>query len=337
MTAVGVFGLSLVLCSAAVSLILVLPVVVAAESLSRYPSSVARRFWLVVNVLPLLAGLALTVAAFATQSGEITASPHQAAVRPHLCVQRMAALPDAPFRLRLYALMACGLLVYALVRFVVTLLASRSAERLAHKLVPPAVSAAQTPVLTIESADSDCFSLGLARPVVIMTTGLRAVLDEPEIEAVLAHEQCHVRQRDNPMELLVRLASDPLVWLPVTHYYLHALRGAVEQTCDAESAQAHSVPTVIAALRKMEAVKKARQLKLRGDLAQLRPTFPGYANPEQRVRALSDEQYPSLALPLYVVIGLEALVLVGVLAWLARPLHDTLYCAVHTLLGVLRL
>lgn len=335
MTAVAVFSLMLILSSAAVSLALVLSVVVAAESLSNYSPSVARRFWLIASALPLLAGLALTIIAFAIPSSDITATPHQAAVRPHLCLLTLTTQPDALFRFRLYTLMACGLLAYALVRFVVSLLASRSAERLAHKLVP-AASAEQPPVLTLDSTDSDCFSLGVFRPVVVMTSGLRDVLAEPEIEAVLAHERCHVRHRDNPMELLVRLGTDPLVWLPTTHYYLHSLRAAVERTCDAESAAAHSAETLISALRKMETVKKARQLKLQGDLAQLRPTFPGYANPERRVGALSGEQYASVALPLAVIVALEAAVMVGVLLGFARPLHDTLYCAVHALLGVLQ-
>lgn len=339
MAAVAVFSLILVLCSAAVSLILVLPVVVAAESLANHPPHAARRFWLIANLLPLAGGFVLTCVAFLSQYGDITATPHQASIRPHLCLLQLSTLPDAVFRFRLYALMASGLLVYALVRFVLSFLASRSAERLAHRLVEMngEATSSQPPVLTTSSTDNDCYSLGVSSPVIVMTSGLREVLGGLEVEAVLAHERCHVRKRDNLLELVARLVTDSLVWLPTTHYYLHALRAAVEQTCDAESAQIHSAPVLISALMKMEAVKKARQLKLRGDLAQLRPTFPGYANPHKRISALSGEAFASVALPLRVIVGLETLALAGILVWLARPLHDTLYCAVNTLLTVLQI
>lgn len=337
MTAVAAFSLIFVSCSAAVSLLIALPAAVAAESLANHPPALARRFWLVVTLLPPVVGLMLTVAAFLSQHGDITATPHQARVRPHFCLLQLAASPDAPFRLQLGALVACGLLAYALGRFLISVSASRSAETLARKLVAsPADSGARPPVITVDSTDGDCFSLGLSRPVIVVTTALREVLDESEIEAVLAHEGCHVSQQDNRVELWLRLASDFLVWLPTTHYYLRSFRAAVEQNCDAQSAQAHSAATLIGALRKMAAVKKARQLKLRGDLAQLRPTFPGYANPEQRISALGGWQGASLALPLAVVLALEALVFAGALVWAARPLHDTLYCAANTLLKVLQ-
>lgn len=323
-------ALLLVLCSAAVSLILALPVLVATESLHNQSPSTIRRFWIAVNILPLLAGSIFTAAAFIFQFGDITATPHQNPERVHLCVQRLTQMPDAPFRFRLAAVFALGLLLYALVRFLMSVHATWRAEKIAARLSETSDSESPTappPVVVLESEEADCFSLGIAHPVVVLTSGLPRVLNGEETEAVLMHEECHVQHRDNLLELLVRLATDALVWLPATHYYLRSLRAAVEQACDAGAAAAVSPETVASALQKMEHVKKARQLKLQGDLAPLRPTFPGYASPAARVAALLGERYASLALPLPVVLGIEAAVLLLALLWFSRPLHDTLHCA----------
>jgi Zn-dependent protease with chaperone function len=327
-------ALMLVLGSAAASLVLALPVLVATESLHNQSHTTVRRFWIAVNILPLLTGSVFTAAAFLFQFGDLTATPHQTPERVHLCVQRLTQLPDAPFRFRLAALFAVGLLLYALGRFVMSLHATWRAERIAAKLSEPSAPAnpaAPTPVIVLESDEADCFSLGIVNPVVVLTSGLPRVLNGDETEAVLVHEECHVQHRDNLLELVIRLATDALVWLPTTHYYLRSLRAAVEQACDAGAAAAVSPETVASALQKMESVKKARQLKLQGDLAPLRPTFPGYARPAARVAALLGERYASLALPLPVVLGIEAAALLLALLWFSRPLHDTLHCAAQYL------
>jgi Zn-dependent protease with chaperone function len=329
---VAAAALMLVLSSAAASLVLVLPVLVATESLYNQSQSTVRRFWIAVNLLPPLAGSLLTAAALLFQYGDVTATPHQLTQRVHLCAQRLTQMPDAPFRFRLAAVFAIALLLYALGRFVASLHATWRAERLAAKLSePPDAGNPTAPVIVLESDEADCFSLGIVHPVVVLTSGLPGVLNDDETEAVLAHEDCHVQHRDNLLELLVRLATDALVWLPTTHYYLRSLRAAVEQACDAGAADVVSAETVASALQKMEHVKKARQLKLQGDLAPLRPTFPGYASPAARIAALLGGRYASLALPLPVILGIEAAVLLVALIWFARPLHDTLYCAAQSL------
>ncbi|MBU0610704.1 MAG: hypothetical protein KKI08_22660, partial [Armatimonadetes bacterium] len=76
MSSILAAALLFVLCSAAASLILLLPAVVAAESLHHVPLRLARRFWLIANVLPTALGLLLTVAAFLLLAGNIAADPH---------------------------------------------------------------------------------------------------------------------------------------------------------------------------------------------------------------------------------------------------------------------
>jgi Zn-dependent protease with chaperone function len=316
---------------------LALPVAVAAESLQNTPAAVARRFWLVVNLLPLLCGLLLTVSGFLFLSGDISANPHQLRVRPHVCLQQLTDLPDAPFRFRLYALLALGLMLFALVRLVWGWASSARAQRLAQRLREASDRIGEADVFTLELPEADCFALGLEAPVIVMTEGLKEALEEAEVQAVLAHEQCHVIHDDVLAQLALRGLSDALIVLPSTHYYLHAARAAMEQTCDERAAAQTSAEALMSALRKLGDLKQARQLKLEGDLAPLKPTFPSYSNPRARLAALAGQRYVSVALPLWVIIGIELAVLIAALAWQAQPLHDTLYCWAHALRTVMGL
>ncbi|MEN6547090.1 MAG: M56 family metallopeptidase [Armatimonadia bacterium] len=329
MAQIGAVGGMLLLCSGAASLILFLPIMVAAESLHNCPPTTARRFWLIANLLPLLSGTILTILAFVFVHDP---SGQPSDIRGHWCLQRVASLPDAHFRLRLSAATAVGLILFAVVRLVMSWYSSRRAESLAHRLLArQGKNSSDASAIVLPTDEADCFSLGLSTPVVLMTSGLTDVLDEDEAAAVLSHEHCHARNRDSRLELLIRAVSDPLLWLPTTHYYLYAFRAAVERVCDASAAASHSSTVLASALRKMAALKRSRQLRLQGDLAPLRPTFPGYASPEQRLAALEEEHYPSLALPLPVMLATEALLGFLALLWVAKPLHDTLYCLASTL------
>jgi len=331
-------ALLFVLCSAAASLILLLPVVVAAESLHHVPLRLARRFWLIANVLPTALGLLLTVAAFLFLGGDIAADPHHIEIntRPHLCLLHMTTSPDAPFRFRLYALVAVGLLLFALVRLAWGLLSSLRAQRLADRLREAAPPDGDSRVLNVDSPEADCFSIGLSRPIIVVTRGLREALTPEGLQAVLAHERAHLAHHDIPAELLLRAVSDVLIWLPNTHYLLHMARGAVERRCDAVAAEQTAAEALASALMKLGEIKQARQVQLQGDLAPLRPTFPDYANPRARLAALAATDDVSLALPLSGILGIEAAVLLTAAAWLAHPLHDTLYCAAGALLAVMR-
>ena len=67
------------------------------------------------------------------------------------------------------------------------------------------------------------FCYGWRAPRILMTTGLVALLDEPELRGVLAHERYHRAQRHPLKILFVRALRDALVFLPlvrdlVEHY-----------------------------------------------------------------------------------------------------------------------
>ena len=75
---------------------------------------------------------------------------------------------------------------------------------------------------------------GIARPVLAWPAGISARLDDAQLDAVLAHEVCHVRRRDNltaALHMLVEAAAwfHPLVW------WLRArLLAERERACDEE-------------------------------------------------------------------------------------------------------
>jgi Zn-dependent protease with chaperone function len=311
--------------------LLCLPVAVAAESLVGRPPAEARRFWLVVASLPAVLGTVLAGLALWFLQGGLAATPHLDRVRPHLCLQALTQLPDAPFRFHLYAYLAGALLLFGLVRLLVSLATSLRLARLAGG----AAAGGETPVLTLDSPDADCFSLGLVQPLIVCTQGLRALLTAPELAAVLAHEAAHVRSRDALAELWLRFVTDAWLWLPSTHYYLRQARASRELTCDAWAAATHGRGVLTAALAKLAAVQQARHLRRRGDLARLRPVFPDHADPTTRTRALSGAPEPRVAPPLAVIGAIELAALAALVWWLHRPLHDTLYCLADSLLGVL--
>ncbi len=323
--------------SAAASLILLLPAVVAAESLPHAPLRLARRFWLIANAAPVAAGAIATAVGFLFLGGNIAADPHHAEIltRSHLCLRRVTELPDAPFRFHMYATVALGLVLFVLVRLAWGLQSSLRAQALADRLAD-AAAPGEARVLRADSPEADCFSLGLTRPAIVVTDGLARALTAEELEAVLAHEQCHVTHGDLPVALLLRAVSDALIWLPTTHYFLHMARGVIERRCDEVAAAHTSRPALASALRKLADLKQARQAQLQGDLAPLRPTFPDHSHPRARLATLASEGYSSLALPLPVILAIEAALALAAVAWLADPLHDTLYCAAKSLLQVLQ-
>lgn len=324
--------LLVVVLGAAASLLLALPVAVAAESLVGRSAALARRFWHWAAALPLLTGLALAGCAFLFLHGDLAASPHQDRIRPHLCLRALTALPDAPFRFQLYAWIALGLLVFAVVRL---FLALRSAQRL-ERLRQAAPADETVPVLELPLPQPEAFTLGLWHPVVVRGSGLRLVLTGPEQQAVMAHEICHARHRDPLAEVLLRLVTDPLLWLPTTHYYLRQARLARERCCDEAAAKATAPEVLAAALEKLAARQQQRQQQRQGELARLRPVFPEHADPGARLAGLSEATAPTLAPRLRVMLAVEGVVVAGAVLWLHRPLHDTLYCLAESVLHVLR-
>ncbi|MGE5617813.1 MAG: M56 family metallopeptidase [Sphingomonadaceae bacterium] len=94
--------------------------------------------------------------------------------------------------------------------------------------------------------DPTACAVGLRHPTVLLTTALVDMLDDEELEAVIAHELAHVRRRDNWLGWLLlglRLVSfyNPVAWLT-----FHRIGHDMESVCDAEAGRVTGKPLALA-------------------------------------------------------------------------------------------
>lgn len=69
-------------------------------------------------------------------------------------------------------------------------------------------------VAVVDERDPLAFCAGLLRPRIYVSTAALAALDGDELQAVVAHERHHARQRDPLRILVARLLADALFFLP---------------------------------------------------------------------------------------------------------------------------
>ena len=80
--------------------------------------------------------------------------------------------------------------------------------------------------------------IGMFRPVLLLPEGIAARLTQAQLQAVLAHELCHVRRRDN-LAAAVHMLVEALFWFHPLVWWLGArLIDERERTCDEEVLQA---------------------------------------------------------------------------------------------------
>jgi len=87
---------------------------------------------------------------------------------------------------------------------------------------------------------------GVWRPVLLLPEGITSQLTAPELEAILAHELCHVRRRDN-LAAIAHMAVESLFWFHPLVWWLGArLMEEREHACDEEVLRSGSEPRVYA-------------------------------------------------------------------------------------------
>ena len=97
-------------------------------------------------------------------------------------------------------------------------------------------SSARTPRIELLACDSNIEPgvLGVRDPKVLWPAGLSDRLTDAEIEAVLAHETCHVVRRDNALALM-QMAVEVLFWFhPVVWWLSARIVSERERACDEE-------------------------------------------------------------------------------------------------------
>jgi bla regulator protein blaR1 len=120
---------------------------------------------------------------------------------------------------------------------------------------------------------------GIRRPVLLLPAGIISQLTPPQLEAILAHELCHVRRRDN-LATAIHMAVEALFWFHPLVWWLGArLMDERERACDEDVLLRGSEPQVYA-----EGILKICELYLESPL----PCVSGVtgANLKKRIEAI---------------------------------------------------
>lgn len=134
---------------------------------------------------------------------------------------------------------------------------------------------------------------GWRRPVVTLGREWLAQLDEQELEAVLAHELAHFKQKDQLLMLVAQTCRDLLFFNPLVHSIFHRLHLAREEAADIRALQITRNPLALASgLLKFWHVQQPKPLRS-GEVS-----FTGSGNRlEQRIQRLVEPQVEEPALP----------------------------------------
>jgi beta-lactamase regulating signal transducer with metallopeptidase domain len=79
------------------------------------------------------------------------------------------------------------------------------------------------------------FTAGLFKPVLVLNGSIAAMLEQTELEALIAHELAHARRKDTFKGWLVCLLRDILFFNPLSSLLLNRLFLENERLCDAEA------------------------------------------------------------------------------------------------------
>jgi hypothetical protein len=145
-------------------------------------------------------------------------------------------------------------------RAVFTLTRSRAFMTTVHAAATPEAGLVDDiPLFSLPSSRFVCFTMGLRRPAIYISSSLRAELTPRDLEAMIAHEAAHVRRRDSAVRAVLHFFY-ALFPLPGSRRLLADWQRAVERDCDAEAAlRIGSAPDVAAALiRAAQATARGR-------------------------------------------------------------------------------
>jgi bla regulator protein BlaR1 len=137
--------------------------------------------------------------------------------------------------------------------------------------------------VTIEVMTSPAFAepgvFGIRRPVLLLPAGITNSLTPPQLEAILAHELCHARRRDN-LATAIHMVIEAVFWFHPLVWWLGArLMDERERACDEAVLLLGSEPQVYA-----EGILKICELYLESPL----PCVSGVtgANLKKRIEAI---------------------------------------------------
>lgn len=225
--------------------------------LRRHAASV--RFWLwfaasvkfLVPFSVLMAlGAAMALPAAPMLPGGPTLEVLQDTAAPFTNTPAASVVPDgtANWILLLIAAWAAGTLLALLlwgIRWLELRALVRAARPLTIPLTIPLAMPARLPVLTT-SAPVEPGLIGIFRPVLTLPDGILARLSPQEMDAILAHELCHFRRRDN-LTAAIHMLVESLFWFhPLVWWLGRRLMTERERACDEAVLAAGNDPRVFA-------------------------------------------------------------------------------------------
>ena len=142
--------------------------------------------------------------------------------------------------LSIVALWACGILAIALIRFRGWLRIRAAVRSSAPIDIPSAVEIRASPGLLEPGV------VGILRPILLLPAGIAERLTPPQLDAVLAHELCHVRRRDN-LFASIHMLVEAIFWFHPLVWWIGArLLEERERACDEEVLIRGSAPLAYA-------------------------------------------------------------------------------------------
>ena len=114
------------------------------------------------------------------------------------------------------------------------------------------------PVVASSYQGPTAFTVGLRRPSILVSKAMVELLDEEELEAVLAHEAAHVSRQDNWLGWLSFVLRVSSFYNPVVQFTYHSIGHDVERVCDNEAGRVTGKPLALAsALIKVHMASRA--------------------------------------------------------------------------------
>ena len=142
-------------------------------------------------------------------------------------------------------LWACGLAVMVLMRSriwwrVRRIVRGSTAVEIPYGVLPPGVEVRAVPGLLEPGV------VGFWRPVLLLPVGIEAYLTAAQLQAVLAHELCHIKRRDN-LTAAVHMIVESVFWFHPLVWWIGArLVDEREAACDEEVLRLGNEPHVYA-------------------------------------------------------------------------------------------
>jgi hypothetical protein len=198
-----------------------------------------------------------------------------------------------------------------------------TAERLSldHVAMPAYVVASAFPIVAV---------IGLFRPRLIVARVVLESCSADELNAILAHERCHVRSRDNVRRTVLGAVPDVVSWLPLSRRINELWHVAAEEAADDAAAQSATAGR----LHLAEALLRVAQLAAARHAPAYLPASALYRgeNIERRVRRVLDPTLDLAAVsdgPHWLMLSAGSLLGLSLLA--LRPIHKLVEAAVSYL------